>query len=198
VIVFETAGGSPLRARLEGMGVAVFGIQTQDTADVFRNISKLGHLIGRDAAGDSLALSIRGRLDAVRRSVPVGDRPRVLYVAGLDPPIVAGPRTFVMELIGVAGGEPIEALERASGIWPQLSFEELVRQDPDVVMLPVGADPERSLARLRSAPGWRELTAVRSGRVVTVDADLSNRPGPAIAESAERMVEALRPHLGRR
>ncbi len=198
VIAFETAGGSPVRARLEQMGIAVFGIQTQDTADVFRNIAKLGQLIGRDGAADSLAREIRGRLDAVRRSVPAGDRPRVLYVAGLDPPIVAGPRTFVMELVGVAGGEPIGALERAAGVWPQLSFEELVRQDPDVVMLPVGADAERSLSRLRAAPGWRELSAVRAGRVVTVQADLTNRPGPAIGESAERMVEALRPHLGPR
>jgi iron complex transport system permease protein len=50
--------------------------------------------------------------------------------------------------------------------------------------------------RLRAAPGWRELPAVREGRIALVDADLSNRPGPAIAESAERMAEALRPSPG--
>jgi len=192
VIVFETAGGSPVRTRLEQLGIPVFGIQTQDTSDVFRNIQKLGHLLGRDAAADSLTHDIRSRLAAVARNVPPGPRPTVLYLAGLDPPIVAGNSTFVMELIGVAGGAAIPSLSRAVGTWPQLSFEELVRQDPDIVMLPVGTDSERAVARLRSAAGWRELRAVRQGRIAIVDADLTNRPGPSIAESAERMNVALR------
>ncbi|CAN5795788.1 cobalamin-binding protein [soil metagenome] len=197
VIVFETAGGSPVRARLEQLGIPVFGIQTQDTSDVFRNIQKLGHLLGRDAAADSLTRDLRSRLDAVARTVPPGPRPTVLYLAGLDPPIVAGTSTFVMELVGVAGGAAIPALSRAAGTWPQLSFEELIRQDPDIVMLPVGADPQRAVARLRTTAGWRELRAVREGRIALVDADLTNRPGPAIAESAEQMGRALRPHLAR-
>jgi iron complex transport system substrate-binding protein len=195
VIAFETAGGSPIRARLEQLGIPVFGIQTQDTADVFRNIAKLGHLVGRDAAADSLSRDLRRRLEAVRESVPPGPRPTVLYLAGLDPPIVAGNSTFVMELIGVAGGASIPALSRAAGVWPQLSFEELVRQDPDIVVLPVGRDRNQAVDRLRAAPGWRELRAVREGRIVTVEADLANRPGPAIAESAEAMRAALAPHL---
>jgi iron complex transport system substrate-binding protein len=197
VITFETAGGSPVRARLEQLGIPVFGIQTQDTADVFRNIQKLGHLVGRDSAADSLSRDLRRRLDAVRESVPSGSRPTVLYLAGLDPPIVAGNGTFVMELIGVAGGAAIPALSRAAGVWPQLSFEELVRQDPDIVMLPVGRERAQAVERLRAAPGWRELRAVREGRIVTVDADLANRPGPAIARSAEAMRAALAPHLER-
>jgi iron complex transport system substrate-binding protein len=197
VIAFETAGGSPVRARLERMGVPVFAIQTQDTADIFRTISSLGLLTGHGAAADSLSREIRGRLEGVRASVPPGDRPRVLFVAGVDPPIVAGPNTFVMELVGVAGGDPIESLRHVYGNWPQLSFEELVRQDPDVIMIPVGDDPAKSLARLRTTPGWRELRAVRQGNVVTLDADLTNRPGPAIATSAERMGEALRPYIPR-
>ncbi|MBA2670322.1 MAG: ABC transporter substrate-binding protein [Gemmatimonadetes bacterium] len=197
VITFETAGGSPVRARLEQLGIPVFAIQTQDTSDVFRNIQKLGHLVGREAAADSLSRDLRTRLDAVRAGVPPGSRPTVLYVAGLDPPIVAGNGTFVMELIGVAGGAAIPALSRAAGVWPQLSFEELVRQDPDIVMLPVGREPAQAVERLRAAPGWRELSAVREGRIVTVDADLANRPGPAIAQSAEAMRAALAPHLER-
>lgn len=196
VIAFETAGGSPLRVRLERMGIPVFGIQTQDTSDIFRNIDRLGTLLGRRAAADSLRDQLRSRLAAVQASTPPGRRPRVLFVAGMDPPIVAGQGTFVTELLGVAGGEPVAALAHSAGLWPQLSFEELVRQDADLIMLPVSGDPGRAVARLRSAAGWRELRAVREGRIVTVDADVSNRPGPQIGESAERMRDALLPHLG--
>lgn len=192
VVAFETAGGSRVRARLEELGVPVFGIQTQDTADVYRNIAVLGRLVGREAAADSLTRDIRARLGAIAAESAAGRRPRVLYVASVDPPHVAGAATFIAELIGVAGGEPLTELGGEGAFWPQVSLEAIVREDPDVVMLPIGEDPTASVERLRTEPGWRELAAVREGRVATVPADLVNRPGPAIAETARVMREALR------
>jgi ABC-type Fe3+-hydroxamate transport system substrate-binding protein len=66
-----------------------------------------------------------------------------------------------------------------------------VRRDPDVVVLPVGEMPARTLGRLRTEPGWRELRAVRRGCVVQVVADVVNRPGPNIARAAEQLRVAI-------
>jgi iron complex transport system substrate-binding protein len=197
VIAFETAGGSPVSARLGEMGIPVFGIRTQDTTDIYRNIAKLGTLLGLDARADSLNAEIRARLARIARESAGRTRPSVVYLASVEPPIVAGRGTFIMELVGVAGGRPVELLERSTASWPQLSLEELVRQDPDVVLIPVHRDPAASLARLRRAPGWRELRAVREGRIATIDANLANRPGPRIAETAEAVRAALAPYLDR-
>jgi iron complex transport system substrate-binding protein len=191
VVAFETASSSKVRPRLEALGISVYAIQTQDTADVYRNVRALGHLVGRDAAADSLQRSIRAQLDSVRASVPRGPRPRVLYVASVDPPMMAGARTYIAELLGVAGAAPVETAGADGAYWPQISLESLVHRQPDVVMLPVGEDPTASVARLRAEPGWRDLRAVREGRVAVVDADLMNRPGPRIGETARRMREAL-------
>lgn len=84
VLAFETASTSKVRTRLEALGIPVYAIQTQDTADIYRNIHTLGHLVDRDAAADSLATRIRAVLDSVRASVPRGPRPRALYVASVD------------------------------------------------------------------------------------------------------------------
>jgi iron complex transport system substrate-binding protein len=191
VVAFETASSSRVRPRLEALGIPVYAIQTQDTADVYRNIRVLGHLVGRDAAAESLQRSIRAQLDSVRASVPPGPRPRVLYVASVDPPMMAGARTYIAELLDVAGAAPVEMAGTDGAYWPQISLESLVRRQPDVVMLPVGEDPTASVARLRAEPGWRDLRAVREGRVAVVDANLMNRPGPRIGETARRMREAL-------
>jgi iron complex transport system substrate-binding protein len=59
-------------------------------------------------------------------------------------------------------------------------------------MLPVGADTAAEVAQLRRAPGWRELRAVREGRIAVVPQELTDRPGPRIAETARVMREALR------
>lgn len=184
VVAFETAGGSGIRPQIERLGIPVFAIHTQDTTDIYRNIERLGTLVGRDSAADSLATSIRARLASIAASVPSGKRPTVLFVASIDPPIVAASGTYLAELIGVAGGElPDLGLgERIE--WPQLSLEVLLRADPDVVLLPVGSDSVGPLERLRHEPGWRDLTAVREGRVALVPTDLMSRPGPGIAQIA--------------
>lgn len=190
VLAFETAGGSSrLRDRLEALGVPVFAIRTQDTTDVFRTVERLGTLVGRRAAADSVAAALRARLDAVRASVPPGPRPTLVYVVSVDPPMLAGEGTFLHELAGVAGGEPLAV---GTGLWPRVSLEALVRARPDVVVLPVFDDPDASVARLREAAGWRELEAVREGRIAVVSADLMNRPGPSIGEAAEVLRDAIR------
>jgi iron complex transport system substrate-binding protein len=197
LVIAWNADKSPgLRERLEQMGIEVFALETRDTTDVFRNIERLGHLVGRDRAADSLAAHIRGELAAVRAAVRERPRPSVLYVVWNDPPMTAGPNTFIAQVIGVAGGRTVfPDLEQD---WPQVSMEEIVRRQPDVVVLPVGEDRAHSVRRLLDAPGWRELAAVREGRMVEVPTDLVNRPGPRLGEAARVMRDALHPRSGER
>jgi iron complex transport system substrate-binding protein len=115
-------------------------------------------------------------------------------VVGIEPPLTAGPNTFIAQMIEVAGGRTVFPDLRSD--WPQLSLEEIVRRRPDVVILPVGADEPASLARLRGAAGWRELLADGRTRVHTVPADTLNRPGPLIVRSAELLREAIHPGAG--
>jgi iron complex transport system substrate-binding protein len=190
VVVFETAGGSPLGRQLERVGVPVFGVAPEDTADAFAIIGQLGDLAGREAAADSLASTLRAELDAVRRSVAGLDTPSVFYVAGLDPLLTPGPHTFVSELIGVAGGRVL--FPELTQHWPQGSLEQVVRRQPDVVLVPVG-DAEVRLKAILGAPGWRDLRAVREGRVVPLDAELLSRPGPRLGEAARALRAAIHP-----
>lgn len=189
VVVFETAGESKLRAQLERLGIPVYAMATQDTSDIFRNVAHLGRLTGHVSEADSLLARLRGELEEVRASVEGLPRPRVLYVVGVEPAMTAGPGSFIIQLLGVAGGETV--FPEPSVPWPQISLEEVVKRQPDVIMLPHGEDPNASLERLRATPGWRELRAVREGQVVSVPADLMNRPGPGIGEAARRMRDAL-------
>jgi iron complex transport system substrate-binding protein len=145
--------------------------------------------VGRDGAADSIARQVRAELEAVRTSVRGQQQPTVFYVVGIDPPMTAGPQTFITQLIGVAGGRT--AFPDVQALWPQISLEEILHRQPDIVLLPVGKDSAASLARLRGEPGWRELRAVREGRITTVPADLMNRPGPRIGEAARLLRDAL-------
>jgi iron complex transport system substrate-binding protein len=188
VVSWESDKRMVLRETLGRLGVPVFILRSQDTTDVLRGIERLGRLAGRDSAANAVASRVRATLDSVRATAAARDHPRVMYVAYDQPPMTAGRETFIGQLIGVAGGASVfDDLEQ---LWPNVSMEEVLRRDPDVLIVPVG-EMTTPIDRLRDLPGWRDLRAVREGRVRTVPADLLNRPGPRIAESAVLLLRAI-------
>lgn len=194
VIAWEAAGDAELRNRLEQLGIPVFAVRTQDTTDILSNIQRLGHLTGRDRVADSLATRIRAGLDSVRASVAGLPRPSVFYAVGINPPMDAGPGTFLAELIEVAGGRL--AFADAETDWrrlsPQLSLEEIVRRQPELVIVPVAADADPAdVQRQLNRPGWRELEAVQGNGVRMVDRELLSRPGPSIVRAAWALRRAI-------
>lgn len=189
VIVWESEAQGTLRGQLGAAGIPTFALQSADTADVFSAMERLGHLLDRDSAATALAARVRAQLDSVRRAVAGRPVPSVLYVVGVTPAMTAGTSTFVIELLGVAGGRSVFADIRDG--WPTLSLEEIVSRDPDIVLLPVSDDPTVRISTLQRTAGWRELRAVREGHVVTVSANLVNRPGPRMGEAAAELARAI-------
>ena len=195
VVAWDNDKREAIRAKLGTLGIAVFSMRTQDTSDVFHGIANLGHLLGRDSTARAVTASIHATLDSVRRSVAGRDTPSVFFVVYHDPPMTTGPHTFIDELIGLAGGRSI--FSDATQLWPTVSMEEIVHRNPDVVIVPRGEVADSAIALFRSRPGWRDLGAIRAGRVSTVSADLVNRPGPNIGDAARALAIAIHPELGR-
>jgi iron complex transport system substrate-binding protein len=183
--------GSP-RSRLAALGIPVFVVKTEDTTDIFRGVAAIGRLTGRDSAAASVAASVRRELDQVRRAAAGRPKPTVFYIVYNDPPMTAGPRTFIAQLISLAGGQSI--FNDSKQLWPNVAMEEILRRNPDLVIAPAGADTN-PLARLRQQPGWRDLPAVREGHVVSVPADVVNHSSIAIARSAHVLLDAIHPEL---
>ena len=196
VIGWHSAGANPVRDRLRELGIPFLAVRTTDTTDIYRTLGVLGRVAGRDASADSVAAAVRAQLAAVRASV-AGRPPRTaFYVVGDEPLMTAGPGTFTVQLMEIAGGRT--AFPDATGQPQYVSMEELVRRQPEVILLPVGDGGERRVAELAKRPGWRELDAFRAGAVRVLPADLVHRMGPGISETARLFRDALHPELAGR
>jgi iron complex transport system substrate-binding protein len=193
VIAWATDKRGALREKLAESKVPTFVVSAEDTSDIFRNIENLGRLTGRDSAATAVAASVRATLDTVRRSVAGKPTPSVIYVVFPDPPMTAGPKTFIGQLLALAGGRSI--FPTTDKDWPNVALEEIVKRDPDLVIVPVGDPKDNTLERFRKLTGWRNLRAVKEGHVIAVSADLLSRPSPAIAKSALVLRDALHPEL---
>ncbi|MCA3748848.1 MAG: cobalamin-binding protein, partial [Rubrobacter sp.] len=75
--------------------------------------------------------------------------------------------------------------------YPTYSTETLIRKDPDYYL--VGSSSGVSPEEVKERPGYSALSAVRRGRVVVVNDDLINRPGPRIARGVREIAEAIHP-----
>ena len=189
VVAWPDGQARSVVTRLRELGIPVYasGVETVDELDAA--ITDLGALLGLEARADSLRDAIRGTIDSVR-SVVAGQEPvPVAFLIGTDPPMAAGPGTFIDELLSAAGGRNVFA--DAPAKWPQVSLEEMLGRAPQVLIIADEADAASVLGTLRMRPGWRDVAAVRAGRVVTVDGSEVNQPGPSVMTTVRRFADIL-------
>jgi iron complex transport system substrate-binding protein len=190
VIAWPDQQSRSVVTRLIELGIPVYASRVETLAELRHSVHDLGLLVGRRAAADSIVGALDSALAAVTRSVAALPRRSVLYLVDIEPPLAAGPGTFVHELIEAAGGSNVMA--DAKALWPMVSVEHVLERQPAVVLI---ASEQRTtqatLEWLRAHAGWRDLVAVRMGDVHVLSADLFNRPGPSLIAAVGVLADAI-------
>jgi iron complex transport system substrate-binding protein len=182
--------------KLAATGLLVIVVDPQTIGDVARTASLLGRVVGSD--GEALARDIQKRVDDVRsKTSSAATKPRVYHEIDASDPtkiFTVGPGSYIQDLIEIAGGQNIAA--RATSAYPQLSAEEILRSDPEIIVLAAAeysAKPEQVAAR----SGWSAISAVKNAHILTIAPNLINRPGPRVGEAAEAYARLVHPELFR-
>ncbi|TWP33971.1 ABC transporter substrate-binding protein [Leekyejoonella antrihumi] len=160
--------------------------------DVWASVEEIGRATGHLSSAQSLARSLRARVQAVRDEV--AGRPGVacLVLEWTDPPFAPG--HWVPEMVEAAGGRSV--LGAAGHKSVRVQWQAVTQSAPEVVVVaPCGYTLPRS----------RELGVelVAAGRlpadvpVWAVDANASfARPGPRLADGVEALARILHPAVG--
>ncbi len=187
-----------LAPALEAQGQRVIVFDANDIEGVYKSILLVGQVLGRERAAGDLVGQMRSRIDAVAaRTKDITVKPRVLHeVDATDPTriYVAGPNNFIDAMIGIAGGINVGASGQRK--FPQLSTEEIVRADPQVIVLG-DARYGVTVEQVRARTGWQGIEAVRTGGILTIDPDIVSRPGPRLADGVEAYARLLHPTVFR-
>ncbi len=145
--------------------------------------------------GETLVNGLRAAMDEIEaRAAALPGTPSVVTLEWVDPLMSGG--NWMPELVRRAGGR--EILARAERPSPTIAWDDLREADPDAILvIPCGFDLERTRTEanaLRDLPGWRDLRAVRNGRVALADGHrFFNRPGPRLLVSLQILAEFLHP-----
>jgi iron complex transport system substrate-binding protein len=175
--------------RLAELGIPSFALNTDHYADIARNITTVGNILGvaeRAAIlNDTIADEVRA-IGAQARAARHGAIPAVYFE--VDPtPYAAGPGSFIGDLLTQLGTRNIVSADL--GAFPKLNPEYIVRENPDVIFI-ADADAQH----LADRPGWANIRAVRERRLCSFESDVSDtivRPGPRVADGMRAMADCL-------
>lgn len=196
-LVFSNdSGHEPIIEALEGAGVPVYAVKASTFEDVYANLELIGLLTANEEAAAQVVEEMKSRIAAVEEkivSVPEEERPTVFWEIWDEPLMTSGPRTFSAQMIEIAGG--VNIFPDLTEDYPQISVEEVVSRNPDVIMGPDTHGDKLIADQLAARPGWEDVTAVVENRIYLIDGNTSSRPGPRLADALEVIAASLYPDL---
>ena len=176
--------------KLESLGYRLFVINPRTLEDVFKSITSIGKIIGKDSSAASLVVHLKRRQANVLHLIEGRKFPSVFAIISLKPLMTASSGTFIDQLIEQAGG--VNIASHAKVAYPIFNREEILHQQPDVIL--VMSDVAGSTKDLlREFPEWKKLPAFKNGKVYVVDADLLTRPGPRVIDGLEMLARLFHP-----
>jgi iron complex transport system substrate-binding protein len=166
-----------------GRPVNIVSLHPNCLADIWNDIRAVGEALESPDRAAAAVSSAQAHINSVSNKAKT-HRPKVLCVEWVDPLMSAG--HWIPELITAAGGESL--LAENGGPSPYISMGQIEIADPDIIVVaPCGFDVERStreMAALNNDLAWRELRAVREGRIAIADGNLYfNRPSLSVVET---------------
>lgn len=176
---------------------------------VFDDLLTIGRAVGLEGRATEAAVRLRERVYRAEEFVtPFVEGPTAAFLEWTDPLYIgghwtpqlierAGARhplnpTVPVEGAGAAAG-PVGQTLRHAGKSVRIPEEVLVASRPEMLIVcPCGLTLEQAWTetmRLAEKPWWRDLPAVKGGRVAVVDGNqMFNRPGPRLVDAFEWLV----------
>jgi len=174
-------------ARLQALGIQVVAMEPKTLDDVHTAFEKIGALLGEKQAAEREWARMNDGIAQAAASVPASRKGIRVYFEVDSGPYAAGELSHIGELLKRLGAANI--VPASLGSVPKLNPEFVVRADPQVIMIGAREAPE-----MRRRPGWQRISAIRDGRVCTLDSaqgDVVARPGPRLAVAARILAQCL-------
>jgi len=195
-LVVGYSGNEDALAQIKDSGVPVLIMNPQNIDGIYADIDIIGQAVGAPEAAEKLVEQLRSSIESVAaKAATASSKPRVFYA--LDTTLwTAGPGSFVDEMLKLANAENIGSSEisgAAAKPYFQLTPEQLVAADPDLILLPNTAFT--SVEEFTKDSRFTNLRAVKEGKVILIDDVIITRPGPRIGEGLKTLAAAVHPGL---
>ncbi|HHI81103.1 MAG TPA: hypothetical protein ENK02_14145 [Planctomycetes bacterium] len=190
-------------AKLRRAGLRCLALDERDLEGIFGSLLRIGEVCKIPGLAEAKVAQLRAILAAARARVRPRGTPTVLVSVGrhagqgaLGTVYAAGPKTFLGQLLEIAGGKNLAPAGGAA--FPPLSTEGLLGLDPEVIFDLVPGLEEQGLSEAKILSDWKKLPglqAVKTGRVYVLGKSWAVRPSPRFPKVLEAFIRGLHPEL---
>ncbi|MFV0525034.1 MAG: ABC transporter substrate-binding protein [Acidimicrobiales bacterium] len=167
----------------------------QSLDDTYDQIALLGMATGHLDGSAATNAEIRAGVEAAVADQPASTEPVRVYHELDDTFYSASSASFIGQLYDLLGWENIADAADPDGTgYPQLQAEEILGADPTVIVFTDAYG--YTAADIAARPGWDQLTAVETGSVIEVDADIASRWGPRVVDLLEAVTAGVNAPTG--
>jgi iron complex transport system substrate-binding protein len=163
----------------------------KNLAGTYAEIKQLGAVTGHKRAAAKLVSRMKR---AIKRALASTPKRRLSVYHELTPDYYsATSKTFIGGIYKLFGLRNIaDAADSSGSGYPQLSGEYILSANPGLIVLADTRCCAQTPAAVERRPGWGNIAAVRSGRVVAVDDSVASRWGPRIVQFVQAVAKTLR------
>jgi len=159
--------------------------------DVYKQITELGALTGRDQDAETLIESMKTRIAKATENISAPMSPKS-YFYELDNTLYSvTSNTFVGALLKPFGFTNIADGVEAGNDYPQLNAEVIAKANPSIIFLADTKCCATNAAEVSKRPGWAGIDAVKNGQIVELDDDIASRWGPRVVDLLEQIATGI-------
>ena len=188
-LVLISNDANDLVAAMEAVGIEVLlSPAPADFEGGYDAVADIGTAVGRADEAAALVADLRAEIEAALAGAP--DLPIRIYHELGESHFSASSNSFIGAVYAAMGAVNIADEADADGNgFPQLTEEYIVNADPELIVITDMAS--YTAADVAARPGWGEVSAVRNGDIVVVDADIASRWGPRLPQFITAVAAAL-------
>lgn len=186
---------------VEKLGIHNLPISMLSFAEIFSSIKEIGVAVHRENAADALIQSMQAKIDFHRERLANVSQKSVLLILGISNDSMrevygVGPKTFLGEMLALAGGNNI--LDETQAQYPKVSKEFIIHESPEIIIEIGRTDiltEESSKKRRKEWQKFSTIRAVKNQDIHMIGADYILIPGPRLVNIIELFVKAIHPEI---
>ncbi len=189
LVIASTAGNDRgAIMKLAGLGLPVYVAAQRNVEKILQSVEEIGRITDCAERGHQLAAQMQERLDKIKSRIAGLPPVRAFFITWLDPLLAPGKNTFENDVLRFAGVVSITA--DIPQYYPRYSLEQILVKNPDVIL--TVKQEGNPIPDFRKIAGWRDLRAVRQGKVYVLTEYLQH-PSPLFVDGVEELVKKLYP-----
>jgi iron complex transport system substrate-binding protein len=173
-----------LTKRLAAFGIPVLSLPAPaNVTGVYSEFDELGAATGHEQQAKAEVSKLRQEIAAIVAQVPHQSKPLTYYYELDQTYYSVTSVTFIGRLLALLGMKSIADSAKgaaASGGYPQLSAEFIVKANPDYIILADTICCHQDASTVASRPGWASMAAVKDKHIILLNDNIASRWGPRI------------------